>query len=62
MLDVVNPSSDQNIRHFNENLDTYDGLIWGGSSLNIYNDTPEIRKQIMQITDFFTKIFQSPQI
>ena len=46
MLDVVNPSSDQNIRHFNENLHTYDGLIWGGSSLNIYNDTPEIRKQI----------------
>ena len=46
VLDVVNPSSDQNIRHFNENLDTYDGLIWGGSSLNIYNDTPEIRKQI----------------
>ena len=45
-LDVVNPSSDQNIRHFNENLHTYDGLIWGGSSLNIYNDTPEIRKQI----------------
>jgi GMP synthase (glutamine-hydrolysing) len=24
----------------------YDGLVWGGSSLNIYNDTPEIRKQI----------------
>jgi GMP synthase (glutamine-hydrolysing) len=46
VLDVVNPSSDQNIKHFNENLHTYDGLIWGGSSLNIYNDTPEIRKQI----------------
>ncbi len=46
VLDVVNPSSEQNIRHFNENLHTYDGLIWGGSSLNIYNDTPEIRKQI----------------
>ena len=46
VLDVVNPSSDQNIKHFNENLHTYDGLIWGGSSLNIYNDTPEIRKQV----------------
>ena len=45
-LDVVNPSSDQNIQIFNEKLHTYDGLIWGGSSLNIYNDTPEIRKQI----------------
>ena len=24
----------------------YDGLIWGGSSLNIYNNTIEIKKQI----------------
>ena len=24
----------------------YDGLIWGGSSLNIYNNTPEIKRQI----------------
>ena len=46
ILDVVNPSSDQNINSFNEKLYTYDGLIWGGSSLNIYNDTPEIKKQI----------------
>jgi len=46
ILDIVNPSSDQNIQHVNENLHMYDGLIWGGSSLNIYNDTPEIRKQI----------------
>ena len=46
ILDVVNPSSDQNINSFNEKLYTYDGLIWGGSSLNIYNDTPVIKKQI----------------
>ena len=46
VLDVVNPSSDQNIQLYNNKLHTYDGLIWGGSSLNIYNDTPEIRKQI----------------
>ena len=46
ILDVVNPSSDNNINNFNEKLYTYDGLIWGGSSLNIYNDTPEIKKQI----------------
>ena len=45
-LDVVNPSSDTDIQNFNNNLEKYDGLIWGGSSLNIYNDTPEIRKQI----------------
>ena len=46
ILDIVNPSSDQNLQQVNENLHKYDGLIWGGSSLNIYNDTPEIRKQI----------------
>ena len=46
VLDVVNPSSDEKIQLYNNKLHTYDGLIWGGSSLNIYNDTPEIRKQI----------------
>ena len=45
-FDVVNPSSDENIQPIIEKLSTYDGLIWGGSSLNIYNDTPEIRRQI----------------
>ena len=45
-IDVVNPSSDKNISEKVTDLNKYDGLIWGGSSLNIYNDTPEIRKQI----------------
>ena len=45
-FDVINPSSDQNLQSINKNLESYDGLIWGGSSLNIYNDTPEIRRQI----------------
>ena len=45
-FDVVNPSSDQNIKMISDKLHKYDGLIWGGSSLNIYNDTPEIRRQI----------------
>ena len=45
-FDVVNPSSDQNIQLISNQLEQYDGLIWGGSSLNIYNDTPEIRRQI----------------
>ena len=46
IIDVVNPSSDKNIKEIANNLESYDGLIWGGSSLNIYNDTPEIRRQI----------------
>ncbi len=45
-IDVVNPSSDENINSKIKDLSKYDGLIWGGSSLNIYNDTPEIRRQI----------------
>ena len=44
--DVVNPSSDESLETVNDKLLNYDGLIWGGSSLNIYNDTPEIRRQI----------------
>ena len=45
-IDTVNPSSDSNIFEKVKDLDKYDGLIWGGSSLNIYSDTIEIRKQI----------------
>ena len=44
--DVVNPSSDESLETVKDKLLNYDGLIWGGSSLNIYNDTPEIRRQI----------------
>ncbi len=45
-FDVVNPSSDENLRLVGNQLSKYDGLIWGGSSLNIYNNTPEIKRQI----------------
>ena len=45
-IDSVNPSSDKNIFDIVKDLNKYDGLIWGGSSLNIYSDTLEIRRQI----------------
>ncbi len=45
-FDVVNPSSDESLDTIKNKLSKYDGLIWGGSSLNIYNDTPEIKRQI----------------
>ncbi len=45
-FDVINPSSDENINTVVQKLSNYDGLIWGGSSLNIYNNTPEIKRQI----------------
>ncbi|MDC6483068.1 homoserine O-succinyltransferase [Candidatus Pelagibacter sp.] len=46
LIDSVNPSSDKNIFDIVKDLNKYDGLIWGGSSLNIYNDTVEIRRQL----------------
>ena len=45
-FDVINPSSDKSLESTKNKLSIYDGLIWGGSSLNIYNDTPEIKRQI----------------
>ena len=56
IFDVVNPSSDQNIQVISNQLEKYDGLIWGGSSLNIYNDTPEIRRQIEFMKDCQNKV------
>ena len=55
-FDVVNPSSDQNIQVISNQLEKYDGLIWGGSSLNIYNNTPEIRRQIEFMKDCQNKV------
>ena len=55
-FDVVNPSSDENFDKIKNKLPNYDGLIWGGSSLNIYNDTPEIRKQIEFMKDCQKKV------
>jgi GMP synthase (glutamine-hydrolysing) len=46
LIDSVNPSSDKNIFDIVKDLNKYDGLIWGGSSLNIYSDTVEIRRQL----------------
>ena len=54
--DVVNPSSDENIFKNIDDLNSYDGLIWGGSSLNIYNNTPEIRRQIQFMKECQKKI------
>ena len=54
--DVVNPSSDDSLETIKDKLSKYDGLIWGGSSLNIYNDTPEIRRQIVFMKECQKKV------
>ena len=55
-IDIANPSSDQNLNSSIESLENYDGLIWGGSSLNIYNDTEEIRRQLSCMRECQNKI------
>ena len=44
-IDVFNPSSEKLDNTINE-LEKYDGLIWGGGSMHVYDDKPEIKKQI----------------
>ena len=55
-IDVLNPCLEMNLHEITPKLKKYDGLIWGGSSLNIYNDTPEIRRQIFFMKECFQKV------
>ena len=61
-IDVANPSSDSNISLVAKDLEKYDGLIWGGSSLNIYSNTPEIRRQLDFMKECQNKINKILQI
>ena len=55
-IDVVNPCLELDLNAMIPKLKKYDGLIWGGSSLNIYNDTPEIRRQILFMKECFKNV------
>ena len=55
-IDVVNPCLELDLSTIIPKLKKYDGLIWGGSSLNIYNDTPEIRRQILFMKECFKNV------
>ena len=55
-IDVLNPCLELDLNEIIPKLKTYDGLIWGGSSLNIYNDTPEIRRQILLMKECFKNV------
>ena len=54
LIDIVNPSTENEVEKFIPQLNKYDGIIWGGSTLNIYEDKPEIRRQL----EFAKKIFE----
>ena len=55
-IDVLNPCLELNYNEVIPKLKTYDGLIWGGSSLNIYNDNQEIRRQISFMKECFKNV------
>ena len=55
-IDVFNPCSEKNFDKITPNLKNYHGLIWGGSSLNIYNDCIEIKRQISFMKECFKNI------
>ena len=54
--EILNPSSEDNFNKIIVKLESFDGLVWGGSSLNIYNDTPEIKRQIFFMKECFNKV------
>ena len=53
-IDIVTPSTKNEASKFIPELNKYDGIIWGGSTLNIYEDKPEITRQL----EFAKKIFE----
>ena len=55
-IDVFNPCNEKNFNKILINIKKYDGLIWGGSSLNIYNDCIEIKRQISFMKECFKNI------
>ena len=55
-IDVLNPCLELDLNKIVPQLKKYDGLIWGGSSLNIYNDTPEIKRQIYFMKECFKNV------
>ena len=55
-VDVFNPCSEDNFNKTISIIGKYDGLIWGGSSLNIYNECIEIKRQILFMRECFKNI------
>tara|TARA_Y100001970_G_scaffold6770_1_gene7743 strand:+ start:1075 stop:1875 length:801 start_codon:yes stop_codon:yes gene_type:complete len=55
-IDVFNPCSEKSFDKILPTIKKYNGLIWGGSSLNIYNDCIEIRRQIAFMKECFKNI------
>ncbi len=54
VIDIVIPSTENESSKIIPELNKYDGIIWGGSTLNIYDNTIEIKRQL----EFAKKIFE----
>ena len=55
-IEVLNPCLELDLNTIIPKLKKYDGLIWGGSSLNIYDDTIEIKRQISFMKECFKNV------
>ena len=55
-IEVFNPCSEDSFNEIINKIGKYDGLIWGGSSLNIYNECIEIKRQILFMRECFKNI------
>ena len=55
-IDVLNPCLELDLNQIIPKIKKYDGLIWGGSSLNIYNDIPEVKRQISFMKECFKHV------
>lgn len=55
MVTEVNPNELNERLPSIRNLNEYDGIIWTGSLLSAYDDTPEINRQL----EFANSIFQA---
>ena len=45
-IQIIHPTWNDNFLKSNINLDDFNGIVWTGSVLNIYNKQPEIIRQI----------------
>ena len=54
VIDIVTPSTENESSKIIPELNKYNGIIWGGSTLNIYDNTIEIKRQL----EFAKKIFE----
>lgn len=62
VIEVVCPTEAENQLPAGAQLEDYDGIVWTGSALNVYDRTPEIERQVQLMRQCFerrTRMFGS---